>query len=99
MLHLVPVTRIEFRRGGRDGTREPDSGLGYTQDYRSRRTHEDCVDLDSVSQWTEQPAGGNRRVGGRPAGGRIPEVTGIHRNSPTDQIVRRPVVTQTDLRM
>ena len=47
MLHLVPVTRIEFRRGGRDGTREPDSGLGYTQDYRSRRTHEDCVDLDS----------------------------------------------------
>ena len=26
----------QVRWGGRDGTREPDSGLGYTQDYRSR---------------------------------------------------------------
>ena len=33
---------------------------------------------------TEQPAGGNRRVGGRPAGDRIPEATGIHRNSRWD---------------
>ena len=64
--------------------REPDSGLGYTQDYRSRRTHEDCIDPDSVSQRTEQPAGGNRRVGGQPAGDQIPEETAIHRNSRWD---------------
>ena len=81
-LHQRESTQI--RRGGRDGRRKPDSGLGYTQDYRSRWTHEDCVDPDSVSQRTEQPAGRKRRVGGRPAGDQIPEETGVHRDSRWD---------------
>ena len=83
----------QIRRGGRDGKRKPDSVLGYTQDYRSRRTHEDCVDPDSVRQRTEQPAGGKRRVGCRPAGDRIPEVTGIHRNSQWDFPRKRALFT------
>ena len=58
-----------------------------------RRTHDDCVDPDSVSQRTEQPAGGNRRVGGRPAGDRIPEVTGMHRNSRWDFPRKRALFT------
>ena len=74
----------QVRRGGRDGRREPDSGLGYTQDYRSRWTHEDYVDPDSASQRTEQPAGCKRRAGGRPAGDWIPEETGVHRDSRWD---------------
>ena len=67
-LHQRESTQVRW--GGRDGRREPDSGLGYTQDYRS--------------QSTEQPVGGKRRVEGRPVGDRILEVTGIHRNSQWD---------------
>ena len=91
--------------GGRDGRREPDSGLGYTQDYRSRWTPEDCVDPDSVTQRTEHLVGRKRRVGGRP-----PEIRYLKRRlytetvggishgivpclRPTDQIVQRPAVT------
>ena len=77
-------TSAGVRRGGREGRREPDSGMGYTQDYRSRWTHEDSVDPDSASQRTEQPAGRKRRAGGRPAGDRIPEETGVHRDSQWD---------------
>ena len=44
------------RWGGQDGRHEPDSGMGYTQDYGSRWTHENCFNPDSVSQRTEQPA-------------------------------------------
>ena len=46
--------------GAQDGRREPDSGLRYTQDYRSRWTHENCFNPDSVSQRTEQPASHER---------------------------------------
>ena len=69
-----------------------------------------------VSQHTEQPADCKGRAGGRPAGDRIPEETDGHGDSrgishgsvpclrPTDQIVRRSIVTlrratQTGLRM
>ena len=52
-LHQRESTQV--RGGGRDGRHEPDSGLGYTQDYRSRWIHENCVDPDSASQQTEQP--------------------------------------------
>ena len=76
-----------------DGRREPDSGLGYIQAYRSRWTHEDCVDPDSVSQRTEQPAGRKCRVGGRPAGDQIPEETPIHRNSRWDIPRKRALFT------
>ena len=37
-LHQRESTQVS--RGGRDGRREPDSGLGYTQDDRSRWTNE-----------------------------------------------------------
>ena len=55
------------RWGGQDGRREPDSGLGYTQDYRSRWTHENCFNPDynpdSVSQRTEQLASHELGIG------------------------------------
>ena len=74
----------QVRRGGRDGRREPDSGLGYTQDYRTRWTHDDWVDPDSFTQRTEQPAGRKRRAGDRPAVDRIPEEMVAYRNSRWD---------------
>ena len=54
----------QVRWGGRDRRREPDSGLGYTQDYRTRWTHDDWVDPDLFIQRTEQPAGRKRRAPG-----------------------------------
>ena len=102
-LHQRESTQVRW--GGRDGRREPDSGLGYTQDYRSRWTHENCFNPDSVSQRTEQPAGHNAERGvGQPAIGylkrRIDTETagGISHGSgpclrPTEQIVRRSAVT------
>ena len=83
----------QVRWGGRDGRRKLDSGLGYTQDYRSRWTHEDCVNPDSVSQQTEQPAGRKRTVGGRPAGDQIPDETAIHRESRWDIPRKRALFT------
>ena len=95
----------QVRRGGRDGSCKPDSGLGYTQDYRTRWTHDNWVDPDSFIQRTEQPAGRKRGMGGRPAVDRIPEemvatetVGGISHGSvhclrPTSRIVRCLVVT------
>ena len=57
----------QVRWGGRDGRREPDSGLGYTQDWHSQRTTD-----------------GDRETEGRRTGVRIPEITGIRRNSQWD---------------
>ena len=37
--------------------RKPDSGLGRTQDYRTRWTHEDWVDSDSFAQKMEREVG------------------------------------------
>ena len=74
----------QVRRGGRDGRREPDSGLGHTQDYRTRWTDDDWVDPDSFTQRTEQLVGRKRRAGGRPAVNRIPEETVVHRDSRWD---------------
>ena len=73
--------------------REPDSGLWYTQNYRLRWSHEDYVDPDSASQRTDQPAGRKRRAGGRPAGDRIPEETGRHRDSRWDIPRKRALFT------
>ena len=70
----------QFRWGGRDGRREPDSGLGYTQDYRSQR----------------RAAGEKRGVEGRPANDQIPEVTGIHRNSQWDFPRKRALFTMDE---
>ena len=68
----------QVRWGGRDARREPDSGLGYTHDYRTHWTHDDWVDPDSFTQRTEQPAGRKCRAGGRPAVNRIHEGTVGH---------------------
>ena len=92
-LHQRETTQV--RRGGRDGRREPDSGLGYTQDYRSRWTHEDYVEPDSVSQRTEQLAGCKRGVEGRPAGDQIPNETAMHRDSRRD-IPRKRALFMSD---
>ena len=93
------------RWGGQDGRREPDSGLGYTQDYRSRWTHGNRFNPDSVSQRTEQPANHERGAGDRPAEDWIPQETDRHTDSrwdipqkrpclrPTEQIVRLSAVT------
>ena len=83
----------QVRWGGRNARREPDSGLGYTQDYRTRWTHDDWVDPDSFTQRTEQPAGRKRRVGGRPAVNRIPEETVAHRDSRWDILRKRALFT------
>ena len=94
----------QVRWGGRDGRREPDSGLGRTQDYCSRWTDDDWVDQDSFTQKMEQPAGRKRRAGGQPSIGYLKRrsstkiVGGISRGSvpclhPMGRIVRRLVVT------
>ena len=82
----------QVRRGGRDGRREPDSGLGYTQDYRTRWAHDEWVDPDSVTQWTEEPAGRKRRAGGRLADQR-PAKTVAHRESRWDIPRKRALFT------
>ena len=67
----------QVRWGGRDGRREPDSGLGYTQDWHSQRRTTD----------------GDRETEGRQTGDRIPEITGIRRNSQWDFPRRRTLFT------
>ena len=52
----------QVRWGERDGRRKPDSGLGRTQDYRTRWTDDDWVDPDSFTQKMEQLAGHKRRT-------------------------------------
>ena len=109
----LPQRSTQIRWGGQDGRREPDSGLGHTQDYRTRWTDDDRVDPDSFIQRTEQPAGRKRRAGGRLAADlkrrRYTETVGgiSHGSVPclrsTGRIVRRLVVTfrratQIDLR-
>ena len=68
---------------------EPDSGLGHTQDYRTGYTDDDWT----FTQRTEQPAGRKRRAGGRPAINRIPEETGVHRDSRWDSPRKRALFT------
>ena len=89
----------QVRRGGRDGRREPDSGLGYTQDYRTRWTHD-----DSFSGQNSQRATNVEREVGQPSiiylkrWVQTETVGGISHGSvpclrPTSRIVRRLVVT------
>ena len=54
----------QFKWGGRDGRREPDSGPGYTQDCNPQR-------------WTDDRG---RDTEGRQTSDGIPEITGIQRN-------------------
>ena len=81
------------RWGGQDGRREPDSGMGYTQDYGSRWTHENYFNPDSVSQRTEQPASHERGAEDRPTEDRIPEETDRHADSRWDIPRKRALFT------
>ena len=72
------------RWGGRDGRREPDCGLGCTQDHRTWWTGDAWVDPDSFAQKTEQPAGRKRRAGGRLAVKRIPDGTVLRSDNQWD---------------
>ena len=74
---------------GREGRREPDSGLGHTQDYRTRWTDDDWT----FTQRTEQPAGRKRRAGSRPAVNRIPEEMVVHGDSRWDVPRKRALFT------
>ena len=47
----------QVRWGGQDGRREPDSGIGYTQDHRTRWTDDGWVELDSCAPNTVQQTG------------------------------------------
>ena len=75
--------------------REPDSGLGRTQDYQSRWTDDDWVDPESFTQKMEQPAGRKCRAGGRSAVNRIPEETVVHIDSRWD-IPRKRALSTSD---
>ena len=83
--------------GGWDGRREPDSGLGRRQDYRTRWTDDDWVDPDSFAQKTEQPAGRKRRAGGWSAINRIPDWTVLRRDSQWDIPRKRALFTSDGL--
>ena len=73
--HGRKSTQVKW--GGRDGRREPDSGLGYTQDWNPQR-------------WT---ADRDRETEGRQMSEGIPEITGIRRSSQWDFPRRRALFT------
>ena len=65
--------------GGQDGRREPDSGIGYTQDHRTWWTDDGWMEPDSFGLNNMQPMGRKRRAGGRSAVKRIPDGTVLRR--------------------
>ena len=67
----------QVRWGGRDGRQEPDSGLGYTQDWNPQR-------------WTDER---DRETEGRQTIEGIPEITVIWRSSQWDFPRRRALFT------
>ena len=95
----------QVRWGGQDGRREPDSGIGYTQDHQSRWTDDGWMEPDSFGPNNVQPTGRKRRAGSRSAVKRIPDGTVLRRDNQwgiprkhallyrMDQIARRLVVT------
>ena len=40
----------QVKWGGQDGRREPDSGIGYTQDHRTRWIDEGWVEMESFAR-------------------------------------------------
>ena len=53
------------RRTGQDLSGVPDSGIGYTQDNRTKWANGGWVELDSYRQTSSQPMGRKRRAGDR----------------------------------
>ena len=83
----------QVRRDGRYGRREPDSGLGHIQNYRTGYTQVEDADAWTFTQRIEQPVGRKRRAGGRPAVNRILEETGVHRDSRWNSPRKRALYT------
>ena len=54
-------------------SREPDSGIGYTQDHQTRWADDGWVEPDSFAPTNSQTTGRKRRAGGRSAVRRIPD--------------------------
>ena len=71
----------QVKWGGQDRRREPDSGIGYTQDHRTRWTDDGWVEPDLFAPNTVQPTGHKRRAGGRSAVKRIPDGTVLRRDN------------------
>ena len=67
--------------GGQDGRREPDSGIGSTQDHRTRWTDDGWVEPDSFAPNTVQQMGRKRRAGGQSVVKRIPDGTVVRRDN------------------
>ena len=91
--NLPQPESTQIRWGEHDGRREPDYGLGQTQDYRTRWTDDDWVDPNSFIQRTEQPEGRKRRAGGRPAVNRKSEGMAIYSVSRRDTPRKRALFT------
>ena len=71
----------QVRWGGQDGRREPDSGIGYTQDHRMRWTDDGWMEPDSFGPNNMQPTSRKRRAGGRSAEKRMPDGTVLRRDN------------------
>ena len=65
----------QVRWHGQDGSREPDSGIGYTHDHQARWADDGWVEPDSFAPTTSQPTGRKRRARSRSAVRRIPDGT------------------------
>ena len=55
----------QVRWFGQDVSREPDSGIGYSQDYRTKWTGDDRVEQDPYHPTSSQSMGRKRHAGGR----------------------------------
>ena len=71
----------QVRWGGQDGRREPDSGIDYTQDHRTRWTDDGWMKPDSFGLNNMQLTGRKRRAGSRSAVKRIPDGTVLQRDN------------------
>ena len=65
----------------RKRTKEPYSGIGYTQDHRTRWTDDGWVEPDSFAPNTVQLTGRKRRTGGQSAVKRIPDAEVLRRDN------------------
>ena len=81
MIGLKTALWRESTQGGQDGRREPDSGIGCTQDHRTRWTDDGWVEMDSFAPNTVQLMGRKRRGGGRSAVKRMADGAVLRRDN------------------
>ena len=63
----------QVRWFGQEVSREPDSGIGYTQNHQTRWADDGWMEPDSFALTTSQPTGRKHRAGGRSAVRQIPD--------------------------